>query len=73
MHGVGTRLALCNYLMVLWAIFWVLDRKFTFILGTAALSVVALLLLFNALVLAIKYRPSKKHPLDWLFIHVPIK
>ncbi len=72
-HGVGTRLALSNYLMVLWAVFWILDRPLTFILGTATLGVIALLLLFNALVLAVRYPPSAKHPLDWLFIHVPIK
>ncbi len=72
-HGVGTRLALSNYLMVLWAVFWILDRPPTFILGTATLGVIALLLLFNALVLAVRYPPSAKHPLDWLFIHVPIK
>ena len=72
-HGVGTRLALANYMMVLWAIFWILDRPLTFVLGTAALGVIALVLLFNALVLAVKYPPSAKHPLDWLFIHVPIK
>ncbi|SJX61886.1 uncharacterized protein (N-terminal fragment), partial [Sporisorium reilianum f. sp. reilianum] len=72
-HGVGTRLALANYLMVLWAIFWILDRPLTFILGTAVLGVIALILLFNALVLAVRYAPSPKHPLDWLFIHVPIK
>lgn len=72
-HGVGTRLALANYMMVLWAIFWILDRPLTFILGTAALGVIALLLLFNALVLAVRHPPSPKHPLDWLFIHVPIK
>ncbi|EPQ28446.1 uncharacterized protein PFL1_04272 [Pseudozyma flocculosa PF-1] len=72
-HGVGTRLALANYMMVLWAIFWVLDRRIPFILGTVSLGVIALLLLFNSLVLAVKYRPSKRHPLDWLFIHVPIK
>ncbi|TKY87196.1 hypothetical protein EX895_003873 [Sporisorium graminicola] len=72
-HGVSTRLALANYLMVLWVIFWVLDRHSTFILGTATLGVIALILLFNALILAVRYPPSPKHPLDWLFIHVPIK
>lgn len=72
-HGVGTRLALANYLMVLWAIFWILDRPLTFILGTATVGVIALILLFNALVLAVRYPPAAKHPLDWLFIHVPIK
>ncbi|KAN0061119.1 hypothetical protein ACQY0O_006854 [Thecaphora frezii] len=72
-HGVGTRLALANYMLVLWAIFWVLDGHIPFILGTVALGVIAVLLLFNSLVLAIKYRPSKRHPLDWLFVHVPIK
>ncbi|CDS82228.1 uncharacterized protein SPSC_03048 [Sporisorium scitamineum] len=72
-HGVGTRLALANYLMVLWAIFWILHRPPTFILGTATLAVIAVILLFNALVLAVRYPPSPKHPLDWLFIHVPIK
>ncbi|KIS70627.1 uncharacterized protein UMAG_01792 [Mycosarcoma maydis] len=72
-HGVGTRLSLANYMMVLWAIFWILDRPLTFILGTATLGVIAVILLFNALVLAVRYPPSHKHPLDWLFIHVPIK
>ncbi|SNX83076.1 uncharacterized protein MEPE_01782 [Melanopsichium pennsylvanicum] len=72
-HGVGTRLALANYMMVLWAIFWILDRPLTFILGTVTLSVIALVLLFNALILAVRYPPSAKHPLDWLFIHVPVK
>ncbi|GAC96162.1 hypothetical protein PHSY_003742 [Pseudozyma hubeiensis SY62] len=72
-HGVGTRLSLANYMMVLWAIFWILDRPPTFILGTVTLGVIALILLFNALVLAVRYPPSAKHPLDWLFIHVPIK
>lgn len=72
-HGVGTRLALANYMMVLWAIFWILDRPLTFILGTATLGIIALILLFNALVLAVRYPPAAKHPLDWLFIHVPVK
>ena len=72
-HAVGTRLALANYTMVLWVIFWILDRPLTFILGTVALGVVALVLLFDALVLAVRYPPSAKHPLDWLFIHVPVK
>lgn len=72
-HGVGTRLAIANYLMVLWAVFWILDRPITFILGTATLGVIALLLLWNSVVLALKYPPSGRHPLDWLFIHVPIK
>lgn len=72
-HGVGTRLALANYMMVVWAVLWILDRPLTLIIGTAALGVIAILLLFNSLVLAVRYPPSAKHPLDWLFIHVPIK
>lgn len=72
-HGVGTRLALANYMMILWAIFWILDRRLTFILGTVTLGIIALILLFNALVLAVRFAPSARHPLDWLFIHVPIK
>ncbi|KAJ1028548.1 hypothetical protein NDA16_001714 [Ustilago loliicola] len=72
-HGVGTRLALANYMMVLWAIFWILDRPLTFILGTVTLGIIALILLFNALILAVRYPPSARHPLDWLFIHVPVK
>ncbi|PWN52888.1 hypothetical protein IE53DRAFT_384637 [Violaceomyces palustris] len=72
-HGVGTRLALANYLMVLWAIFWVLNRTITFELATGCLGVIALLLLYNSIVLAVWYKPSSRHPLDWLFIHVPVK
>lgn len=72
-HGVGTRLAIANYLLALWAVFWVLDARWAFFAGFALLSINALLLLATAALLAFKYPPQRNRPLDWIFVHVPIK
>lgn len=67
------RLALANILLGVWAITWVLERRASFIAGLVLLSLNGFFLLVTALLLAIKYPPSSSRPLDWLFIHVPIK
>jgi hypothetical protein len=72
-NGVGVRLALANVLLGLWAITWVLNRHPSYIAGLVILSVIGFLLLITALLLAVKYPPDASRPLDWLFIHVPIK
>lgn len=72
-YGVGLRLALANALLGAWAIAFVVNKKASFIAGLTLISVNGVLLLITALILAIKYPPSSSRPLDWLFIHVPVK
>jgi hypothetical protein len=67
------RLALANIFLGVWAITWVVNNYASFIAGLVLLSSIGVLLLITALLLAIKYPPSSSRPLDWLFIHVPIK
>lgn len=50
-----------------------LDRQSSFIAGLVLLSIQGFVLLVTALILAVKYPPSSSRPLDWLFIHVPVK
>ncbi|KAE8269509.1 hypothetical protein A4X09_0g2828 [Tilletia walkeri] len=71
--GVGLRLALVNFGLALWAIFWVLDQHWAFIAGEAILAFNTVLLLITVGILTFKFHPNFKHPLDWLFVHVPIK
>jgi hypothetical protein len=72
-NGVGMRLALANILLGVWAITWVVDSFGSFVAGLVLLSTIGVFLLVTALLLAIKYPPGSSRPLDWLFIHVPIK
>lgn len=72
-YGVGVRLAISNLLLGAWAITWVVNNHASFLAGLVLLSVIGVLLLLTALILAVKYPPSSSRPLDWLFIHVPIK
>lgn len=72
-NGVGIRLALANLLLGAWAITFVVDRHGSFLAGLVLLSTIGVLLLVTALLLAVKYPASTSRPLDWLFIHVPIK
>lgn len=73
MHGVGLRLAFANLCLGAWAIAWVVDNHASFIAGLVLLSLIGVMLLITSLVLAIKYPASSSRPLDWLFIHAPIK
>ncbi|PWN35325.1 uncharacterized protein FA14DRAFT_120209 [Meira miltonrushii] len=72
-YGVGVRLAISNLLLGAWAITWVVNNHASFLAGLVLLSLIGVLLLLTALILAVKYPPSSSRPLDWLFIHVPIK
>jgi hypothetical protein len=72
-NGVGIRLALANILLGVWAITWVVNKRASYIAGLVLLSVIGFLLLITALILGVSYPPSTSRPLDWLFIHVPIK
>ncbi|CAD6905280.1 unnamed protein product [Tilletia controversa] len=73
LSGVGIRLALVNFGLALWAIFWVLDQHWSFIAGEAVLAFNAVLLIVTVGILTFKFGPNFKHPLDWLFVHVPVK
>ncbi|PWN86985.1 hypothetical protein FA10DRAFT_234955 [Acaromyces ingoldii] len=72
-NGVGLRLAFANLLLAAWAITWVLNKPVSHLIGLVLLSLCGLLLLITVLLLQIRYPPSLSRPLDWLFIHVPIK
>lgn len=72
-YGIGTRLAFSNLLLGAWAITWVINSHASFLAGLVLLSLIGVLLLLTALILAVKYPPSSSRPLDWLFIHVPVK
>lgn len=70
---MGIRLALANLFLGGWAIAWVINSTYSFLAGLVLLSLNGLLLLITVLVLAIKYPSSRSRPLDWLFIHAPVK
>ncbi|PWN88049.1 hypothetical protein FA10DRAFT_268269 [Acaromyces ingoldii] len=72
-NGVGLRLAFSNLLLAAWAVTWVLNKHVSHLIGLVLLSLCGLLLLITVLLLQIRYPPSLSRPLDWLFIHVPIK
>ncbi|KAK0554513.1 hypothetical protein OC846_002085 [Tilletia horrida] len=72
-NGVGLRLAIANFGLALWAIFWVIDQHWGFVVGEVILAINAVLLLLTMALLSFKYHPDYKHPLDWIFVHVPVK
>ncbi|CEH15054.1 hypothetical protein CBOM_02854 [Ceraceosorus bombacis] len=72
-NGVGVRLAICNFLLAVWSITWVVASPACFVAGEVLLAIIALILLITAAILEFIYPPSAKHPLDWIFVHVPIK
>jgi len=73
LNGVGLRLALVNFGLALWSVFWVLDKRWSFLAGEVILAINAFLLIITVGILNFKFHPDIKHPLDWLFVHVPIK
>ncbi|KAK0526843.1 hypothetical protein OC842_005051 [Tilletia horrida] len=73
LSGVGVRLALANFGLALWAIFWVLDAHWSFLAGEVILALMAVVLTATIGILNFKFHPDVKHPLDWLFVHVPLK
>jgi len=71
--GVGVRLALVNFLLAGWAVSWIINTHVSFIVGTSLLGAITLVLLITAGLLAFWLPADSRHPLDWLFVHVPIK
>ncbi|CAD6573627.1 MAG: hypothetical protein CYPHOPRED_005180 [Cyphobasidiales sp. Tagirdzhanova-0007] len=68
-NGVGLRFCLANIFQGLWSVFWILrlflvSEIFLLLAGFTMLTVWATLL---------RYPASYKHPIDWLFIHVPVR
>lgn len=69
----GSRLAVSNYLLALWFIFFVIDTPTTTALGCYVLAGVGILSLANFAVLRTKYRPRWVHPFELLLVHIPNK
>lgn len=59
--------------MAIWAVTWVIDTRVSFIIGLVCLGLITLLLFVTAGIISFAYPADKRHPLDWIFIHVPIK
>lgn len=74
-NGVSAYLPIANILIAIWAPLFILNEQLEFIVGEVAIGLGTLLLLISTFITGSlrAYRPTWKRPIEWLFIHLPIR
>lgn len=74
-NGISVYLPFANILIAVWAPLFLMDHRPAFIAGEVAIGLALLLLLISTLITGAfhTYRPTWKRPIEWLFIHLPLR